>query len=95
MLEMSRGPDGVLSVRGVPGRQRHIDRGDLPGLRAAASHPQRLDYTDFAEHHGLELATEMVLEVCGGTPSEITVAGDPHAPKRVIDFPSSPKKSAI
>jgi phenylalanyl-tRNA synthetase beta chain len=36
---------------------------------------------------GLELATRMVLELCGGEPSEITVAGDPAAPQRVIDFP--------
>ena len=38
---------------------------------------------------GLELATRMVLDLCGGTPSEITVAGNPQAPERVIDFPIS------
>ena len=38
---------------------------------------------------GLELATQMVLELCGGTPSEITVAGSTHADERVIDFPLS------
>jgi len=38
---------------------------------------------------GLELATQMVLDLCGGTPSEITLAGDPHVPDRVIDFPLS------
>ncbi len=38
---------------------------------------------------GLELATQMVLELCGGTPSEITVAGSTHAEERVIDFPLS------
>ena len=26
---------------------------------------------------GLELATQMVLELCGGTPSEVVLAGDP------------------
>jgi phenylalanyl-tRNA synthetase beta chain len=36
---------------------------------------------------GLELATKMVLEMCGGTPSEITVAGEPIARENVIDFP--------
>jgi phenylalanyl-tRNA synthetase beta chain len=41
---------------------------------------------------GLELATEMVLDLCGGTPSEITLAGDPHAPQRVIDFRSGEVK---
>jgi phenylalanyl-tRNA synthetase beta chain len=41
---------------------------------------------------GLELATTMVLELCGGTPSEITVAGTVPAPERVIDFPLSELK---
>ena len=36
---------------------------------------------------GLELATRMVLDLCGGEPSEITVAGKAEAPERVIDFP--------
>ena len=36
---------------------------------------------------GLELATQMVLDLCGGTPSEIAVAGTRHAEDRVIDFP--------
>src|ERR1700754_616451 len=36
---------------------------------------------------GLELATQMVLDLCGGTPSEIVVAGDPQIPERIIDFP--------
>jgi phenylalanyl-tRNA synthetase beta chain len=38
---------------------------------------------------GLELATQMVLELCGGEPSQVTVAGSPEAPQRVIDFPLS------
>jgi phenylalanyl-tRNA synthetase beta chain len=41
---------------------------------------------------GLELATEMVLDLCGGAPSEIILAGDPHAPRRVIHFPTSEVK---
>ncbi len=36
---------------------------------------------------GLEQATRMVLDLCGGEPSEITVAGDPQVPELVIDFP--------
>jgi phenylalanyl-tRNA synthetase beta chain len=36
---------------------------------------------------GLELATRMVLDLCGGTPSEIVVAGRAEAPDQVIDFP--------
>jgi phenylalanyl-tRNA synthetase beta chain len=36
---------------------------------------------------GLELATTMVLDLCGGTPSEITTAGIVETPERVIDFP--------
>jgi phenylalanyl-tRNA synthetase beta chain len=36
---------------------------------------------------GLELATRMVLDICGGTPSSITSAGEVDIPDRVIDFP--------
>ncbi len=38
---------------------------------------------------GLELATQMVLDLCGGAASEITVAGKPEIPELVIDFPLS------
>jgi phenylalanyl-tRNA synthetase beta chain len=38
---------------------------------------------------GLELATQMVLDLCGGTASEITVAGSADTPEKVIDFPTS------
>jgi phenylalanyl-tRNA synthetase beta chain len=36
---------------------------------------------------GLDLATRMVMELAGGTPSEAVVVGSPHAEDRVIDFP--------
>jgi phenylalanyl-tRNA synthetase beta chain len=36
---------------------------------------------------GLELATKLVLDFCGGDPSQIFVAGDPAAKDKVIDFP--------
>jgi phenylalanyl-tRNA synthetase beta chain len=36
---------------------------------------------------GLELATRMVLDLCGGTATQITVAGATPVPERVIDFP--------
>jgi phenylalanyl-tRNA synthetase beta chain len=36
---------------------------------------------------GLELATRMVLDLCGGEPSTVTVVGDTHGPERIIDFP--------
>ena len=36
---------------------------------------------------GLELATRMVLDLCGGTPTEIVVAGEVPEPQMVIDFP--------
>src|ERR1700726_4145819 len=36
---------------------------------------------------GLELAIKMVLELCGGTPSETVVAGRADAPETVVDFP--------
>src|SRR3984885_14887858 len=41
---------------------------------------------------GLEMAAGMVLELCGGKPSEVTVAGNADAPERVIDFPLSELK---
>jgi phenylalanyl-tRNA synthetase beta chain len=41
---------------------------------------------------GLELATRMVLDLCGGAPSQITVAGDAQPPERIIDFPLSELK---
>jgi phenylalanyl-tRNA synthetase beta chain len=36
---------------------------------------------------GLEMATKLVMDLCGGTPSEIVVAGAAHGDDRVIDFP--------
>jgi phenylalanyl-tRNA synthetase beta chain len=36
---------------------------------------------------GLELATQVVIDLCGGTPSEVVVAGDPTPKEKVIDFP--------
>ena len=36
---------------------------------------------------GLELATRMVLDLCGGEASEIIVEGDPSAPDRIVQFP--------
>ncbi|MGH6672076.1 MAG: phenylalanine--tRNA ligase subunit beta, partial [Xanthobacteraceae bacterium] len=38
---------------------------------------------------GLELATQMVLDLCGGTPSEIIIAGRTDAPEHLIDFPQA------
>ena len=36
---------------------------------------------------GLELATQMVIDLCGGRPSEIAVAGEVPLQPRIIDFP--------
>src|SRR6202167_4122217 len=41
---------------------------------------------------GLELATRMVMELCGGAASEVTLAGNAEAPERVIAFPLSQLK---
>jgi phenylalanyl-tRNA synthetase beta chain len=41
---------------------------------------------------GLEQATAMVLDFCGGTPSEITLAGSAHADDRIIEFPATEVK---
>src|SRR4029450_549265 len=38
---------------------------------------------------GLEQATQMVLDLCGGQPSDVVVAGDPTPKEKVIDFPLS------
>jgi phenylalanyl-tRNA synthetase beta chain len=38
---------------------------------------------------GLELATQMVLDLCGGEASEVMLAGDPAAKETIIDFPLS------
>src|SRR5271155_5236059 len=36
---------------------------------------------------GLEMTTRLVMELCGGTPSENVVVGNPFGEDRVIDFP--------
>ncbi len=38
---------------------------------------------------GLEMATRMVMDLCGGVPSAVNVAGSAEAPERVVDFPLS------
>jgi phenylalanyl-tRNA synthetase beta chain len=41
---------------------------------------------------GLELATKLVLDLCGGAPSAIAVAGRSHGEDRIIEFPVSEVK---
>jgi len=41
---------------------------------------------------GLELATQLVMEMCGGAPSENVVVGDRFGEDRLIDFPVSEVK---
>jgi phenylalanyl-tRNA synthetase beta chain len=41
---------------------------------------------------GLELATKLVMELCGGTPSETVVVGNAYGDDRIIDFPLSEVK---
>ena len=41
---------------------------------------------------GLELATKMVLDLCGGTPSAVVVAGSTDIPETIVDFPLSELK---
>ena len=36
---------------------------------------------------GLELATAMVLDLCGGEPSAVALAGNADVPRRCVDFP--------
>jgi phenylalanyl-tRNA synthetase beta chain len=44
---------------------------------------------------GCDLATELVLSICGGEPSHMIVAGDPATPRRTIDFPYKEVKRLI
>ena len=44
---------------------------------------------------GAELATRMVLDLCGGEPSRLLVAGDPAKPRRAIPFPYSEVKRLV
>src|SRR5450755_821831 len=41
---------------------------------------------------GLELATRLVMEICGGSASETIIVGNPFGDDRVIDFPISEVK---
>jgi phenylalanyl-tRNA synthetase beta chain len=41
---------------------------------------------------GAELATHLVLDICGGEASELTVAGSTEAPSHTVDFPWSEVK---
>ena len=43
---------------------------------------------------GLELATKLVMEMCGGTPSENVVVGKAFGDDRVIDFPLDRSEAA-
>ena len=36
---------------------------------------------------GLEMATKLVMDLCGGSPSEVVVAGKSHGEDRIIEFP--------
>ncbi len=36
---------------------------------------------------GIELATKLVLELCGGEPAEIVIAGEAPVPEKIIEFP--------
>jgi len=44
---------------------------------------------------GCDLATNLVMDLCGGEPSRMIVAGDPSAPSRIIEFPYSEVKRLI
>lgn len=36
---------------------------------------------------GLDMATQLVMDICGGTPTQMTVAGEVPQPEKIIDFP--------
>ena len=66
-------------------------RSPRPGARPASSRTRATAWsassTRPSSEPGLELATRLVLEMCGGEPCEIRVAGGIEAPDTVIDFP--------
>ncbi|GLS20839.1 phenylalanine--tRNA ligase beta subunit [Labrys miyagiensis] len=37
---------------------------------------------------GADLATQLVMDLCGGKPTELTVVGDPHPAAEIIDLPA-------
>src|SRR5207245_8138981 len=57
------------------------------GINSDARYRFERGVAPFSMLPGLELATRMVLDLCGGEPSEVTVAGTPEVPARIIDFP--------
>ena len=44
---------------------------------------------------GCDLATELVLSICGGEPSRMVVAGDPSTPRRSVPFHYSEVKRLL
>ena len=44
---------------------------------------------------GCDLATDLVVDTCGGEPSRMIVAGDASAPRRLIEFPYSEVKRLV
>jgi phenylalanyl-tRNA synthetase beta chain len=44
---------------------------------------------------GAELATHLIVDLCGGEPSRLIVEGDPVKPKRAVDFPYSEVKRLL
>ena len=59
------------------------------GIHSDASHRFERNVDPAFTVPGLELATAMVLELCGGEPSDIVVAGEIPDPKTVVEFPVS------
>ena len=44
---------------------------------------------------GCDLATELVLSICGGEPSRMNVAGEPSTPRRSVPFQYSEAKRLL
>ena len=60
--------------------QQRVHRGVVAGVDVVADDPGFVVA-------GLELATQMVLDLCGGEASEVVVAGKEPLPHKVIDLP--------
>jgi phenylalanyl-tRNA synthetase beta chain len=57
------------------------------GIHSDASHRFERSVDPAFTVPGLELATAMVLDLCGGEPSDIVIAGEVPDPKTVVEFP--------
>ncbi len=72
---------------GPVGSNEHRQSGRRLGIITDARYRFRAGVDPAFTLPGLDLATRLVLEICGGTASQPVIAGEPPVTERVIDFP--------